>query len=261
MVTTPLNPLGGRTLIVDPKDERAYARPSDALEEAGETDQVFVRAGIYEDKLFLSERPVLLIGEGRDVVQIFSRRGGPLYLQGVKTGRIAGITFRYVGSDQHAAMNLLDSSCTITECRAMNGILSGVLIYGPASRMAFLKNEICDNRESGIFVFAGAQPRLAENLCHRNDHFGIAVRDCGSHPELVRNRCERNMLSGILLFHQAGAFFGDNRCVDNSGWGIVTTPDCACSPAVDALEASNILSPNSRGTIWVTENPLSEIGR
>ena len=87
-------------------------------------------------------------------------------------------------------MNLLDSTCTITQCRAMEGILSGVLIYGPQSRPIVADNEVCDNRESGIFGFAGAQPRLAENVCRRNHHFGIAVRDDGTHPELVRNRCQ-----------------------------------------------------------------------
>jgi pectin methylesterase-like acyl-CoA thioesterase len=77
----PPNPFGGRTLIVDAQDPAAYQRPSAALKEAGEQDQVFVRAGIYEDKVFLADRTVLIVGEGRDAVQIFSRRGGPLYLQ------------------------------------------------------------------------------------------------------------------------------------------------------------------------------------
>src|SRR5262249_5717219 len=97
----PPNPFGGRTLIVDAQDPAAYPRPSAALREAGEQDQVFVRAGIYEDKVFIADRPVLLVGEGRDAVQIFSRRGGPLYLQRVPSGRISGLTFLYVGSDEH----------------------------------------------------------------------------------------------------------------------------------------------------------------
>ena len=93
----PVNPLGGRTLIVDSQDPSSYPRPSAALKEAGEQDQIFVRAGVYEDKVFLAEKPVLLVGAGRDAVQIFSRRGGPLYLQLVPSGWISGITFRYVG--------------------------------------------------------------------------------------------------------------------------------------------------------------------
>ena len=80
-------------------------------------------------------------------MQIFSRRGGPLYLQQVPSGRISGITFRYVGSDQNSAMNLLDSSCAVTQCRATEGILSGVVIYGPKSRPSFVDNEVCGNRE------------------------------------------------------------------------------------------------------------------
>ena len=97
------------------------------------------------------KRPVLLIGAGRDTVEIFSRRGGPLYLQRVIGGRISGITFRYVGSDQHSAINIFDSSCTITQCRATEGILSGVVIYGAECRPSFIDNEVCLNRESGIF--------------------------------------------------------------------------------------------------------------
>jgi parallel beta-helix repeat protein len=257
----PPNPLGGRTLIVDSQDSDAYPRPSSALREAGESDQVFVKPGIYEDKVFVVERPIYLIGAGRDAVQIFSRRGGPLYLQQVQSGRISGITFRYVGSDQHSAMNLLDSSCTVTRCRATEGVLSGMVIYGPHSRATIIENDVCHNRESGIFVFAGAQPRLADNTCRSNHHFGIAVRDAGSHPELVRNRCNENLLSGMLLFHQAEALLIDNQCVDNFHWGIVMTPDCRSTPDGEALAQANVLMPNPRGPMLVTETPLSEIGR
>jgi hypothetical protein len=257
----PPNPLGGRTLIVDSQNPALYPRPSAAIQEAGERDQVFVRAGTYEDKVFLADRPILLIGAGRDAVQIFSRRGGPLYLQRVPSGRISGMTFRYVGSDQHSAMNILDSSCTVTQCRAMEGILSGVVMYGPECRAAFIDNEVCDNRESGIFIFAGAQPRVADNTCRRNHHFGIAVRDPGSHPELVRNQCGDNWLSGMLLFHHAEALLVDNVCADNRHWGIVMTPETLLSPTRDALTEANVLMPNPRGALYVTEAPLSEIGR
>jgi hypothetical protein len=248
-------------LIVDGQDPNAYPRPSAALKDAGEQDQIFIRAGIYEDKVFLSERPVFLVGAGRDAVQIFSRRGGPLYLQQVPSGLISGMTFRYVGSDQHSAMNLLDSSCTVTHCRATEGVLSGVVIYGPHCRPTLVENEVCHNRESGIFVFAGAQPRLADNLCRGNHHFGIAVRDPESHPELVRNRCRENMLSGMLLFHYAEALLVDNICHDNQHWGLVLTPDCHPSPDRETLALSNILTPNPRGAMIVTDAPLSEIGR
>jgi parallel beta-helix repeat protein len=158
-------------------------------------------------------------------------------------------------------MNVLDSSCTITLCRATEGILSGVVIYGPACRPAFIDNEVCHNRESGIFVFAGAKPRVADNVCRGNHHFGIAVRDHGSHPELVRNRCSDNWLSGMLLFHHAQAMLVDNACVENRHWGIVMTPETRLSPDMDALARSNVLAPNPRGALHVTEEPLSEIGR
>lgn len=261
LLDPPPNPAGGRTLIVDAGDPGAYARPSAALKDAREDDQIFVRSGTYEDKVFVAERPVFLIGAGRDHVRIFYRRSGPLYLQRVTGGRISGITFRYVGSDQHSAINVLDSTCTITGCRAMEGLLSGVVIYGPNCRPSFMDNEVCFNRESGIFVFGGARPYVAQNRSFGNHHFGIAVRDPGSHPDLVRNRCERNMLSGMLLFYQAEAMVLNNICRDNQHWGFVITPDCQTSPVRKELDAHNELTSNPRGAVHVTEQPLSEIGR
>jgi hypothetical protein len=261
LLEPPPNPAGGRTLIVDAADPGAYARPSAALKDAGEDDQIFIRPGAYEDKFFAAERPILLIGAGRDHVQVFCRRGGPLYLQRVTGGRVSGITFRYVGSDQHSAMNILDSTCTITGCRATEGLLSGVVIYGPNCRPSFMDNEVCFNRESGIFVFGGAKPYVAQNRSFGNHHFGIAVRDPGSHPDLVRNRCEWNMLSGILMFYQAEAMVLNNISRDNQHWGFVTTPECQTSPVRKQLAAHNELGSNPRGTIFVTEQPLSEIGR
>lgn len=261
LIEPPPNPKGGKTLIVDALDPDAYLRPSAALKDAGEDDQVFVRPGVYEDKVFVADKPVLLVGAGRDQVQIYSRRGGPLYLQRVPNGMISGITFRYVGSDQHSAMNVLDSVCTITRCRAMEGILSGVVIYGPEARPTFIDNEVCSNRESGIFVFAGAQPRVAQNLCYGNHHFGLAVRDPGSHPECVRNVCHSNMLSGMLLFHHAEALLLDNICRDNQHWGLVMTPDSHPTPSQEELVAGNVFLPNPRGSVVVTEQPLADIGR
>jgi hypothetical protein len=258
---TPPNPQGGKMLIVDAQDSRCYPYPSAALTEAGEHDQVYIRPGLYEDKIFVSERPVWLVGSGRDEVQIFSRRSGPLYLQRVPSGRISGITFRYVGSDQHSAMNVFDSSCLITQCRAMEGILSGVLLYGPECRATFTDNEVCRNRESGIFVFAGAQPRVAGNRCLENHHFGIAVRDAHSHPEIVRNSCEANMLSGILLFHHGGGLVLENVCRGNQHWGLVMTPDAHPNPAPPELSAVNQFGENGRGSYVILEEPLADIGR
>ena len=257
----PPNPAGGRTLIVDANDASAYVRPSAALKEAGPDDQIFIRAGTYEDKIFMSERPILLIGAGRDQVRIFSRRGGPLYLQRVPSGRIAGITFRYVGSDQHSAINILDSTCTISHCRATEGILSGIVIYGPDCRPTLSDNEVCRNRESGIFSFAGARPYLSQNHCYENHHFGIAARDPGTRPDIIRNLCRNNLLSGMLLFHHAEAMLLDNTCRDNQHWGLVMTPECKTSPERDALPTRNVMEQNPRGAIQVTDQPLGEIGR
>lgn len=259
--TVPPNPWGGETLVVDATDRRCYPRPSAALKDAAERDQVYIRPGTYEDKVFVSDRSVRLIGAGRDLVSIFSRRGGPLYLQRVAGGRIAGISFRYVGSDQHSAMNILDSTCVITQCRAIDGILSGVVLYGPECRATVVDNEVCRNRESGIFIFAGAQPRVADNRRADNHHFGIAVRDPGTRPELVRNRCEGNMLSGILLFHYGEGLIVDNVCGANEHWGILMTPDCRPHPSPAELPAVNRLEENPRGAYNVSDQPLAEIGR
>lgn len=257
----PPNPLGGKTLIVDHLDADSYPRPSAALKDAEAHDQVFIRPGIYEDRLFVAEKPIHVIGAGRDQVQIFSRRSGPLYLQKVPSGHISGITFRYVGSDQHSAMNILDSTCTISGCRATEGILSGIVIYGPACRPTLSDNEVCSNRESGIFTFGGARPYLTKNVCFDNHHFGLAVRDDGSNPDLIKNFCHHNMLSGILLFHGAKALVLENTCEQNFHWGVVLTPDSQTSPEQEQLLQANALTNNPRGALIVTHEPLSEIGR
>lgn len=257
----PPNPLGGRTLVVDSGDPGAYMRPSAALKDAKPEDQVFIRPGVYEDKVFVTGRSIRLIGAGRDRVQIFSRRGGPLYLQQVTGGRISGVTFRYVGSDQNSAINILDSTCTIAGCRATEGLLSGVVLYGPSCRPSLIANEVCHNRESGIFSFAGARPYLAHNVCYANHHFGIAARDPETFPDLVRNTCRENMLSGMLLFHHAGALLVANVCQDNWHWGLVTTPECQTSPPRERLNETNSLGSNPRGAVFVTDAPLAEIGR
>ena len=257
----PPNPLGGGTLIVDQSDSSCYPRPSATLKDAGPQDLIYIRPGQYEDRLFVSERPIQIAGAGRDQVQIFSRRSGPLYLQKVPSGQISGITFRYVGSDQHSALNILDSTCSISQCRATEGILSGIVIYGPECKPTLSDNEVCGNRESGIFTFAGARPYLTKNVCFDNHHFGLAVRDDGSYPDLIKNICRHNMLSGILLFHGAKALLLENLCEQNFHWGIVMTPDSKSSPEQEQLLQANTLANNPRGSLIITHEPLGEIGR
>jgi len=41
----------------------------------------------------------------------------------------------------------------------------------------------------------------------------------------------------------------------------VMTPETRLSPAREALVQTNVLTPNPRGALHVTETPLSEIGR
>ena len=261
MTEPPSNPLGGKTLIVDPNQPGCFALPSEALNQADAKDQIFIRPGTYEDRLVITERPIYLIGAGRDQVTIFSRRSGPCYLQRVSGGQISGITFRYVGSDQHSAMNILDSTCTISQCRVTEGLLSGVVIYGPDCRPTFIGNEICYNRESGIFSFAGAQPYLRENDCFGNHHFGIAARDEHTRPDIINNVSRDNMLSGLLLFSQAQALILNNTFEKNAHWGAVLTPDSKPSPLAEELTQSNTFTNNPRGNFTITDKPLSDIGR
>ena len=257
----PANPHGGETLIVDSTNPNCFSLPSEALKRAKAEDYIFIHPGVYEDRLVITERPIHLFGSGRDQVTILSRQSGPCYLQRVSGGQITGITFRYVGSDQHSALNILDSTCTITHCRATEGLLSGVVIYGPECRPTLTGNEICHNRESGIFSFAGAQPYLRENDCFGNHHFGIAARDEHTRPDLINNVCRDNMLSGMLLFSQAQALILENSCRDNAHWGIVLTPDCLPTPKPEELEPSNHLQDNPLGPYTITTTPLAPIGR
>ncbi|MDH3770651.1 MAG: right-handed parallel beta-helix repeat-containing protein [Nitrospirota bacterium] len=261
MTEPPPNPLGGKTLIVDPNQPDCFALPSEALTQAESTEQIFIRPGMYEDRLVITERPIYLIGAGRDLVTIFSRRSGPCYLQRVTGGQMSGITFRYVGSDQHSAINILDSTCTISHCRATEGLLSGVVIYGPDCRPTLLENEICYNRESGLFAFAGAQPYLRENQCFGNHHFGIAARDQGTRPDIIKNICRDNMLSGLLLFSKAQALILDNTFEQNAHWGAVLTPDSEPTPKAEELLQSNTFTDNPRGEYTITSEPLADIGR
>jgi len=39
------------------------------------------------------------------------------------------------------------------------------------------------------------------------------------------------------------------------------TPETRVSPSRDGLAQANVLMPNPRGALYVTETPLSEIGR
>jgi len=124
MTDPPPNSIRGKTLIVDAKDA---TRTRDTVRhysmQENMTRSLFVPGSTRKKSLSRGDRS--FGGAGRDEVRFFPSWGAPLSQQ-VPSGRISGITFRYVGSDQNSAMNLLDSSCAVTQCRATEGILSGV---------------------------------------------------------------------------------------------------------------------------------------
>ena len=68
-----MNASNGKTLIVDGSNPECYPVPSAALRDAGEHDQIEIRPGVYEDKLFVSDRPIRLLGAGRDLVVFVNR--------------------------------------------------------------------------------------------------------------------------------------------------------------------------------------------
>jgi len=245
------------TLIVDARNPVAFERPSAALKHAKRGPDLHPARRLRgQDRHPGPAHPADRRGTG--CVQISAGGAGRCISQSVPSGRIMGITFRYVGSDQNSAMNILDSTCTISACPQPKASCRGSSCTAQL-RATMNRQRGLLQRESGIFVFAGARPYVAQNRCFANHHFGLAPATPTRARISRATSAPNNMLSGILLFHHAEALDAGQHLLRQQHWGFVTTRSARPRRA-GPTGGANTLQPNPRGAIMVTHEPLAEIG-
>jgi len=175
-----------RTIIVPDQ----FSSVSDAVKNAVEGDTVFIKNGIYNDRVTLSDS-LVLIGENIEKTQLWGIESKPVI----------------VGADY----------CVIKNMTIKGG---GTGILSENKKMIIENNIISDNVENGIHCLISL-PIIRNNVICRNLWTGIyCQRVRGSRARIEHNIIAESGYSGITTAGRTEIIIENNIIFDNDQFGI-----------------------------------------
>jgi hypothetical protein len=215
-----------------------YATIQAAIDAAKAGDTVLLKPGIYHEALKFKEG-IELRGESPETTIVrFSTSAtalagqdhydSPLEVRNCQNGSVRNISFEQDAKDERTDLNawkadaieLIDSTITVENCRAQSAAGSGIYVDGLKSEPTLSRNQCRANQLDGISFMHGAQGKAEGNVCEQNKADGIRVADSGASPRLAENQCRANEHYGIEFFYGAQGKAERNACEQNLWSGI-----------------------------------------
>jgi len=204
-----------------------YETLVEAIEAVGAGSTILLAAGTYELRLLplKIDKPLTLIGAGRDTTGIAGERGGAaLVVDGVDfTAR--DLTFRYTGVEEGDVVLVRGGMATFEDCRFTGAVVAeggsvhaGLLALGQA-QVTVEGCEAVDNGGSGIRIKEGSDAVIKGCVCSDNSQMGISLKDATA--DVRDNVCEHNGYSGIAVSGTTHATVENNKVSENTQTGIV----------------------------------------
>jgi parallel beta-helix repeat protein len=198
---TPINPLGGKTIIVSKSEGGDYETINDAIEKASEKDQIFIHSGIYEEGYIRlhGKKTYRIVGENRESVIVFGSFSIDAY-----ESEISNISFIATNRTSVCA-NIMSGKNKIDNCKFTRG-RDGLMIQ----RSGDLKESESETTITNCL--------LVDNL--QGIWIGISGR------AIIRNNIFENNLVGLLnaekLKQNSSEIAETNEFIDNSRADYVT---------------------------------------
>ena len=196
-----------------------YEHIIDGLEHAATGDTIFVRAGIYLERLII-DRSVTLLGEGSELTTIDA--GGAGEVVNVLADNVTISGFTLTGAAGSGALVLLsDGNAVHDNHLTENDVRWGaVYLYGSSN------NDIYDNhvqytvREAAIWLNeASCWNVIIRNTLENNGFNGVVLWNGSSYNEIVENTIRDNR-NGIWVYNAPDNLFADNTFSKNHFEGI-----------------------------------------
>lgn len=230
-------------------DKYPYIQVAVAKSRPGDT--VFVKAGVYDERVTLKDG-VNLMGEGIDktVICYTQWKRHVILVENCRSGTISDLTIEHRGHrfEKPLVNNICiaNSFIEVVRCRIRKAASSGVYVtHGGHSVIRDCIIEL--NPSSGIIVDGGnTRLTLKNNTISRNEKSGIFFED-GSWGQVQNNTFEKNMMNGIAVCGKGTRVVATgNTCSYNGNWGII----CWDGGKVD-IGADNVTTGNGRSGIEI----------
>lgn len=254
-----------------------YTTIRKAIAKARSGDTVFVRAGIYKERLIF-KNGIKLVGEGMDqaIIQYATQPRHVILVENCNEGLISNLCVQHGGQygakPAVVAICLANSSSEVSDCRISKASSSGIYITNGGNPIIYdcvvesnpsygivvsgrqtnpmIRNNLCRfNKEHAIYFYDGAQGKVEGNNCVQNGA-GIAARDAGTTVSLTGNNCLSNEEWGICIWKEASTTAENNVCEMNKKVGIYVA-----GKGTSATLRRNTCERNGKHGICFSEGP------
>lgn len=205
------------TIYVDDGGAGDYQKIQDAINNANQSDMIYVYSGTYNENIILN-KTVILTGENRANTIINGVSPNKHAIEIIVNGvDISGFTIKNnAGLSTHKACIFFNSvsSCNISNNIVKNGE-NGIYLVG-SSGSSINGNTVEDNNANGIHLSASSENTISGNVIKNNDGLGIYFYASSSSNTVSQNSISGNHLYGIRLVSSNGNTFHHNTFSENN---------------------------------------------
>ena len=205
------------TIYVDDSGAGDYLKIQDAINNANQSDTIYVYSGTYNENIILN-KTVVLTGENRANTIINGVSSNKHAIEIIVNGvDISGFTIKNnAGLSTHKACIFFNSvsSCNISNNIVKNGE-NGIYLVG-SSGSSINGNTVEDNNANGIHLSASSENTISGNVIKNNDGLGIYFYASSSSNTVSQNSISGNHLYGIRLVSSNGNTFHHNTFSENN---------------------------------------------
>jgi len=246
-----VGPTGPRTWIVDDDGPANFHTIQEAIDAANAGDTIFVRAGVYYERLLVSSN-LSLVGEDRDTT-IIDGNGtyySVLYLShGMTSCNIKGFTIRNGGYGIRIrttyAVSPRFAGHTIKDNHIVDNLYGAIFLRASANN-TISNNIIANNTLFGIHLWSSANNTIVNNTIVNNGH-GIDFYGNSNDNILRNNNMTNNKYNFGLIVR------GETR--DLYGYGIFNDVDSSNTvngkPIYYWVNQSDAQVPSDAGYVWL----------
>jgi len=191
-----------------------------AVNNASSGDTIYVHAGVYNERITISNKDLTLIGDGA-AVTIIDAAGGTgavFYINTPNTVNISGFTLKGAGSSPNWGYGVyyLNNSTGVLADNVITGIYTHG-VYVNNAHPTIRNNIIIANGRIGIYNNNSSNPLILNNVIVGNGERGIYNEN--SNPTVVHNTIMGNAWDGIECKGSNPTVMNNIIC-SNGGYGI-----------------------------------------
>jgi len=205
-----------------------------AVNNASSGDTIYVHAGVYNERITISNKDLTLIGDGA-AVTIIDAGGGTgavFYITTPNTVNISGFTLKGAGSFPNWGYGVyyFNNSTGVLANNVITGNYTHGVYVNKSAHPTIKNNIITANGRIGIYNNNSSNPLIVNNVIVGNGERGI-YNEGYSNPTIFHNTITGNAWDGIQCIDNSNPTVMNNIICSNGGYGINASPgsDPVCS--------------------------------